>query len=116
MKDYSKALQSCQIAADLDDAISTSGPSKGPNSREIAQQQQKCMQAMYSERSGETDEQTLERAMRDPEVAKIMQDPVMQSILQQAQGNPAALQDHMKNPDIKAKVQKLIAAGIIKTR
>ncbi len=54
--------------------------------------------------------------MRDPEVAQIMQDPIMQSILQQAQGNPAALQEHMKSPIIREKVQKLIAAGIIRTR
>ena len=37
-------------------------------------------------------------------------------ILQQAQGNPAALQDHMKNPTVRANIQKLINAGIIKTR
>ena len=34
-----------------------------------------------------------------------MQDPVMQSILQQAQGDPAALQEHMKNPGIRSKIQ-----------
>lgn len=34
-----------------------------------------------------------------------MQDPIMQSILQQAQGDPAALQEHMRNPGIKAKIQ-----------
>jgi stress-induced-phosphoprotein 1 len=45
-----------------------------------------------------------------------MNDPVMQQILQQAQGNPAALQDHMKNPGIRQKIQKLVNAGIIKTR
>lgn len=44
----------------------------------------------------------------------IMQDPVMQSILQQAQSDPAALQEHMKNPDVRSKVQKLIAAGVIR--
>lgn len=43
-----------------------------------------------------------------------MQDPVMQSILQQAQNDPAALQEHMKNPTIKAKVQRLISAGVIR--
>lgn len=45
-----------------------------------------------------------------------MSDPVMQQILQQAQSNPAALQDHLKNPMIKQKIQKLINAGVIRTR
>lgn len=43
-----------------------------------------------------------------------MQDPIMQSILQQAQGDPAALQEHMKNPGIRGKIQKLMAAGVIR--
>jgi stress-induced-phosphoprotein 1 len=38
----------------------------------------------------------------------------MQSILQQAKSDPAALNEHMKNPGIRAKVQKLIAAGVIR--
>lgn len=44
----------------------------------------------------------------------IMQDPVMQTILQQAQSNPQALQEHMKNPGVRTKVQKLMAAGVIR--
>jgi stress-induced-phosphoprotein 1 len=44
----------------------------------------------------------------------IMQDPVMQSILQQAQSDPAALQEHMKNPSVRSKIQKLVAAGVIR--
>ncbi len=44
----------------------------------------------------------------------IMQDPVMQSILQQAQSDPAALNEHMKNPSARSKIQKLIAAGVIR--
>lgn len=45
----------------------------------------------------------------------IMQDPVMQAILQQAQSDPKALQEHMKNPGVRAKIQKLAAAGVIRT-
>jgi stress-induced-phosphoprotein 1 len=45
-----------------------------------------------------------------------MNDPVMQQILQQAQQNPGALQDHMKNPIVRDKIMKLVNAGIIKTR
>lgn len=44
----------------------------------------------------------------------IMNDPIMQSILQQAQSDPAALNEHMKNPEIRSKVQKLVAAGVIR--
>ena len=51
-----------------------------------------------------------------PQIMGILQDPVMQSILQQAKGDPSALQDHMKNPGIRAKIQKLIIAGVIRTR
>ncbi len=44
----------------------------------------------------------------------IMNDPVMQTILQQAQNDPAALQEHMRNPSVRTKVQKLAAAGVIR--
>jgi stress-induced-phosphoprotein 1 len=44
----------------------------------------------------------------------ILQDPVMQSILQQAKSDPAALQEHMKNPQVRISVQKLMAAGVIR--
>jgi len=45
------------------------------------------------------------------QILSIMQDPVMQSILQQAQSDPAALQEHMRNPGIKAKISKLVAGN-----
>ena len=92
----------------------------------------KCNTALSLQRAGESEEETLQRAMRDPEIAvstqvllllikvklsqEIMNDPVMQQILQQAQQNPSALADHMKNPLIRNKIQKLVNSGIIKTR
>jgi len=38
----------------------------------------------------------------------------MQSILQQAKSDPAALQEHMKNPQVRISIQKLMAAGVIR--
>ena len=58
----------------------------------------------------------MERVSRDPEVVKILQDPVMQGILGQAKENPAALQEHMRNPEVNKKINTLIAAGVIRTR
>ncbi|KAI0676757.1 putative stress-induced protein STI1 [Trametes maxima] len=108
MRDYTKAIEAVEQAADIDD--------EKKHTREIQEQVYKCNQAMLTQREGESEEETLQRAMRDPEIARIMGDPIMQSILQQAQSNPAALQDHMKNPTVRQNIMKLINAGIIKTR
>lgn len=48
------------------------------------------------------------------QIMSILQDPVMQSILQQAKSDPAALQEHMKNAQVRIKIQKLMAAGVIR--
>lgn len=61
MRDYSKSLDACNEASEAD-------VSKA-NAREIEQQQQKAVTAMYSARENETEEQTKERLSRDPEVS-----------------------------------------------
>jgi len=106
MREYNKCLDVCTEAAERDEG--------GKNAREIEQQQQKAIQAQFSAREGETEEQTMQRIQNDPEIAKILSDPVMQSILQQAKSDPAALNEHMKNPQVRSSVQKLIAAGVIR--
>ncbi|KAJ7229034.1 activator of Hsp70 and Hsp90 chaperone [Mycena pura] len=108
MREYTKALEAVQEAREHDP--------EHKHTKEIMEQEMKCQQALFTQRGEETQEQTLERAMRDPEVAQIMGDPVMQQILQQAQNDPRSLQDHMKNPVVQSKIMKLVNAGIIKTR
>lgn len=61
MKEYTKAMEAAQIAQDADE--------EHKHTAEIEQQMVKISNALYAERSNETDEQTLQRAMRDPEVA-----------------------------------------------
>jgi stress-induced-phosphoprotein 1 len=109
MREYSKSLDVCTEATEID-----AQHHNGANTREIQQQQEKALSAMYAARENETEEQTKERLARDPEIMSIMQDPVMQTILQQAQSDPKALQEHMRNPSVRAKVQKLVAAGVIR--
>ncbi|TKA67030.1 hypothetical protein B0A49_07166 [Cryomyces minteri] len=115
MREYSKCMDVCTEAMEHDEG--------GKNMREIEQQQQKALQAQFAAQEGETEQQTMDRIqkdpeilgiLQDPEILGILQDPVMQSILQQAKGDPAALQDHMKNPGIRSKIQKLVAAGVIR--
>ncbi|KAK6387376.1 uncharacterized protein PV06_04980 [Exophiala oligosperma] len=106
MKEYNKCLDVCTEAMEHDEG--------GKNTRELEAQQQKALEAMYSARAGETEEETSARIQRDPEIMQILSDPVMQSILQQAKGDPMALNEHMKNPGVRGKIQKLIAAGVIR--
>ncbi|KAL7943051.1 hypothetical protein V8C42DRAFT_329500 [Trichoderma barbatum] len=109
MRKYSECVDACDEATQID-----AEHHKGANAREIEQQQQKAFSAMYSARENESEEQTRQRLAQDPEIMSIMQDPVMQSILQQSQSDPMALQEHMKNPSVRSKIQKLIAAGVIR--
>ena len=69
MKEYDKAISAGEEASakDVDKK----------NTQEIQREMKKILNAKFAERSSETDEQTLQRAMRDPEVQKILSDPVM---------------------------------------
>eukprot|EP00730_Choanoeca_flexa_P006984 TRINITY_DN12259_c0_g3_i3.p2 TRINITY_DN12259_c0_g3~~TRINITY_DN12259_c0_g3_i3.p2 ORF type:complete len:574 (+),score=186.45 TRINITY_DN12259_c0_g3_i3:1876-3597(+) len=63
---------------------------------------------------GLSDEERAKQALNDPEVRELMSDPVMQTILEQMSKDPKAAQEHLKNPDIAKKIQKLAQAGIIR--
>lgn len=58
-------------------------------------------------------EEVRKRAMNDPEVQKILNDPAMRMILEQMQSDPQAIQEHLKNPAIAEKFMKLREAGLI---
>lgn len=106
MRDYNKCLDTLTTAQEVD--------TEGKHGAELENLMRKCMQTMYAAREGETEEQTMERIQKDPEIASIISDPVMQSILQQAKTNPAALNEHMKNPIIRQRIQRLMMAGVIR--
>lgn len=65
MREYSKSLDACTEASEVDVTKA--------NAREIEQQQQKALSAMYSSRENETEEQTKARIQRDPEVSHAFQ-------------------------------------------
>lgn len=61
MRDYTKAIEALQEGAEVDE--------EHKHTKEIQDQMIKCQQATFSQRDGESEEETLQRAMRDPEVA-----------------------------------------------
>lgn len=92
-----KALNAYQKALELD-----------PSNSEALEGYRSCTVAVNS-----NPEEVRKRAMADPEVQSILRDPAMRLILEQMQSDPKALQDHLKNPDIAAKIQKLLASGMV---
>lgn len=80
-----------------------------------------CQEAMdgyrqCSMKTSDDPEEVRKRAANDPEIQQILGDPGMRLILEQMQNEPQALRDHLKNPAIAQKIQKLIDAGIIGIR
>ncbi|KAL6451221.1 LOW QUALITY PROTEIN: STI1 Heat shock protein STI1 [Candida maltosa Xu316] len=110
MKEYSKVMETLTEARKID------LEQGGKSIHEIDDMLNKATFQRFQNIEGETPEQTMERVSKDPEIVQILQDPVMQGILGQARDNPAALQEHMKNPEVAKKVNTLIAAGVIRTR
>jgi tetratricopeptide (TPR) repeat protein len=98
LKDTVKANDAYQKALDLD-----------PSNSEAKEGLRKC----YAQ---DDPDERRKRAMQNPEVQNILGDPAMQMILQQMQRDPAAIQDHLKNPAVAEKFQKLMDAGIIQMR
>lgn len=78
----------------------------------------KCQQSISYGRANMTDEEKKEQtahAMADPEIQAILQDPVLQQVLRDFNEDPGAAQKAMADPNMRAKINKLIAAGVIET-
>jgi len=110
MGEYQKSIDACNAAQTAD----SNPPNTGSHAREIEQQLQRSANSLYSANAGASESEILERAQRDPEILGILQDPIMQQILGQMKEDPSAVQDHLKNPMIREKIQKLVNAGIIR--
>ncbi|KAH1000194.1 hypothetical protein HUJ04_000116 [Dendroctonus ponderosae] len=103
MQQASKAIAAYQKALEID-----------PSNAEALQGYRSC-RIENASMDGDQDK-IRQRAMGDPEVQAILRDPAMRMILEQMQDDPRAVQDHLKNPDIAAKIQKLLSAGLIAIR
>jgi len=110
MKEYEKAMKAYDKGLELD-----------PNNAEMTEGVKRTINAMTeqsrrAQQGSGPDEETLKRAAQDPEIQSILTDPVMNQILQDMQNDPQAAASHMKNPLVASKIQKLINAGIVRTK
>lgn len=79
-----------------------------PNNAEALEGYRACTMAVHSD-----PKEVWKKAMNDPEVQQILKDPAMRIILEQMQNDPKAVQEHLKNPQVASKIQKLLESGII---
>ncbi|GAB2274116.1 Hsp70-Hsp90 organizing protein 2 [Dionaea muscipula] len=109
MKEYDKALETYQEGLKLE-----------PNNPELLDGVKRCVQQINKATRGDLSPEELKerqsKAMQDPEIQNILADPVMRQVLIDFQENPKAAQEHMKNPMVMNKVQKLASAGIVQVR
>ena len=65
---------------------------------------------------GENDEERIRHAMADPEIQKILREPEIVNLLNDMKERPNApeVQQAIRKPDVAEKINKLIAAGVIR--
>ncbi|KAJ6341966.1 hypothetical protein OIU78_009997 [Salix suchowensis] len=109
MKEYDKALETYQ-----------EGLKHDPHNQELLDGVRRCVEQLNKASRGDLSPEELKerqaKAMQDPEIQNILSDPVMRQVLVDFQENPKAAQEHMKNPMVTSKIQKLVQAGIVQMR
>merc|ERR1712139_190280 len=106
MKEYHKALEAYDKGLDKD-----------PNSEECKTGKAQVMQKIMAvNQSDEVDPEQVRHAMADPEIQRILKDPHVSLLLKQMEENPKeANQAIRKDPKLANAINKLIAAGIVRT-
>jgi len=106
MKEFHKAL-------DFYDKVLA----KDPNNYEATNGKVETNNAIQSGmNSGDKDEDRYRHAMADPEIQMILSDPQIQLNLKKMQEDPSFAMEMMKDPEMSKTINKLIAAGVIKTK
>jgi len=104
MKEYQKALKTYEEGLEHD-----------PSNTEITEAVTKTVQAINSHEN--LDPETVKRNVeKDPELQRILGDPMMQQVLKELQTNPQSINGYLRDDKIRANIEKLIAAGVISTR
>jgi len=107
MKENHKALESYKKGLALDSSNVT-----------CKEGLQKVTAMINYGQANQTEEERKERAahaMADPEIQSILQDPVVNQVLRDFHENPNAANQAMADPSMRAKIEKLIAGGILQT-
>lgn len=107
MKENHKAMESYKKGLELD-----------PSNKSCREGLQKVAAMVNQGSANMTEEERKERAahaMADPEIQAILTDPMVNQVLKDFNENPNAAQAAMSDVGMRAKIEKLIAAGVLQT-
>lgn len=104
-KEYHKAMESFQEGLAVDETQ--------PECMEGLQRT--MMRIQSNSASGEVDEEQIARAAADPEIQRILADPMVNQAIQDLQRSPEAAAQVMADPGMAGKINRLIASGILRT-
>ncbi|TFJ85938.1 hypothetical protein NSK_002758 [Nannochloropsis salina CCMP1776] len=105
MKEYHRALESYKHGLEIE-----------PNNSLCVQGLQKTSARIRDASSQEADMERAAHGMADPEVQAILGDPVIQQVLRDLQENPREGRQALSDPGVAAKIEKLINAGVLRTK
>lgn len=102
MKEYHKSLESFKTGLQLepDNSLCKAGLSK-------------TIAKINEASSDDMDAERVAHARADPDIQAILSDPMIQQVLRDFQENPAHANKAMSDPGVRAKIEKLIASGIL---
>lgn len=107
MKEYHKSLDSYKAGLQIE-------PDNSLCKQGMAKTMSKIQEATAS---GDMDQERAAHAMADPEIQQILRDPSIRQVLTDFQENPKFAQQAMMNDaDIRRKIEKLIAAGVLQVK
>ena len=104
-KEYHKVLQTVE-----------DGEKLFPDDKELKEIKQKTIMAISMGTTGD-DKERQKKAAADPEIQALLRDPRIQQLFKDFQENPTSAQQAiMKDEFIRNAFQKLVAAGLVKTK
>ena len=102
MKEYHKAMDSYRAGLQIE-----------PDNQLCKAGMRSVTEKINAGNDGKVDQERAAHAMADPEIQAILQDPVIRTVLTDMQENPKYAQTAMADPSVRAKIEKLIASGVL---
>lgn len=102
MKEYHKSLESFKMGLSLE-----------PDNTLCKQGLSKTIAKINEASSGDMDAERVAHARADPNIQAILSDPMIQQVLRDFSENPQDANKAMSDPGVRAKIEKLIASGIL---